>query len=175
MTRKAVRGQGLPSTLPSHGPTRRPRPPRGQDHRVQARSVVSDWLPARGYCVRQHRRGDDPDRFEDRSRHVVGVGNPLELEERAANLISDSISPRLIPEIELLCYRDTHVLAVGTTPWKDPRLVPGSTTSILVVETAVHLPPDQQFTVSNSTWARRSHSGNSFSFLSSGVLKSVYG
>ena len=53
---------------------------------------------------------------EDRSRHVVGVGNPLELEERAANLISDSISPRLIPEIELLCYRDTHVLAVRVYP-----------------------------------------------------------
>ena len=42
---------------------------------------------------------------EDRTRHIVGVGNPLDLEERAANLISDSISPRLVPEIEVLCYR----------------------------------------------------------------------
>ena len=53
---------------------------------------------------------------EDRTRHVVGVGDPLALEERAANLISDSISPRLVPEIELLCYRDTHVLAVRVHP-----------------------------------------------------------
>lgn len=53
---------------------------------------------------------------EDRTRHVVGVGDPLDLEERAANLISDSISPRLVPEIELLCYRDTHVLAVQVHP-----------------------------------------------------------
>ena len=53
---------------------------------------------------------------EDRTRHVVGVGDPLALEERAANLISDSISPRLVPEIELRCYRDTHVLAVRVHP-----------------------------------------------------------
>ena len=53
---------------------------------------------------------------EDRTRHVVGVADPLALEERAANLISDSISPRLVPEIELLCYRDTHVLAVRVHP-----------------------------------------------------------
>ena len=53
---------------------------------------------------------------EDRTRHVVGVSDPLDLEERVANLISDSISPRLIPEIELLCYRDTHVLAVRVHP-----------------------------------------------------------
>ena len=53
---------------------------------------------------------------EDGTRHVVGVPDPLELEERAANLISDAISPRLVPEVELLCYRDTHVLAVRVHP-----------------------------------------------------------
>ena len=53
---------------------------------------------------------------EDGTRHVVGVSNPLDLEERAANLISDAISPRLVPEIELLCFRDTHVLAVRVYP-----------------------------------------------------------
>lgn len=53
---------------------------------------------------------------EDGTRYVVGVPKPLELEERAANLISDTVSPRLVPEIELLCYRDTHVLAVVVHP-----------------------------------------------------------
>ncbi len=37
---------------------------------------------------------------EDRTRHVRGVRDPLDLEERVANLISDRIAPRLVPEIE---------------------------------------------------------------------------
>ena len=36
---------------------------------------------------------------EDRSRHVRGVTNPLDLEERVASLVSDHISPRIVPEI----------------------------------------------------------------------------
>ena len=38
---------------------------------------------------------------EDRSAHVRGVAEPLDLEERLANLISDSVAPRLVPEIEI--------------------------------------------------------------------------
>ena len=49
---------------------------------------------------------------EDKSRHVRGVPDPLDLEERLANLISDRIAPRLLPEIEILPWRRTHVLAV---------------------------------------------------------------
>ena len=41
---------------------------------------------------------------------------PLALEERVASLISDSISPRVLPDIELLSYRDTQVLAVQIYP-----------------------------------------------------------
>ncbi len=33
---------------------------------------------------------------EDKTRHVRGVSDPLELEERVANLISDRITPRLV-------------------------------------------------------------------------------
>ncbi len=33
---------------------------------------------------------------EDAARHVRGVRNPLDLEERLANLISDNIIPRLV-------------------------------------------------------------------------------
>lgn len=53
---------------------------------------------------------------EDGSRHVRGVVKPLALEERVANLISDSISPRLLPDLELLSYRDTQILSVQIYP-----------------------------------------------------------
>ena len=49
---------------------------------------------------------------EDRTAHVRGVENPLDLAEALANLISDSITPRLVPEIELLPFRGTQVLGV---------------------------------------------------------------
>lgn len=53
---------------------------------------------------------------EDRTGYVRGVVDPLALEERVASLISDSISPRVLPDIELLSYRDTQVLAVQIYP-----------------------------------------------------------
>lgn len=53
---------------------------------------------------------------EDKTGYVRGVGDPLALEERVASLISDSISPRVLPDIELLSYRDTQVLAVQIYP-----------------------------------------------------------
>ena len=53
---------------------------------------------------------------EDRSRHVRGIDEPLDLEERVANLISDSIVPRLVPELEILPWRRTQVLAVQVHP-----------------------------------------------------------
>jgi predicted HTH transcriptional regulator len=53
---------------------------------------------------------------EDKTGYVRGVSEPLALEERVASLISDSISPRVLPDIELLSYRDTQVLAVQIYP-----------------------------------------------------------
>ena len=53
---------------------------------------------------------------EDRTRHIRGVREPLDLEERVVNLISDSIKPRLLPDVELLSYRNTHVLAIEVFP-----------------------------------------------------------
>ncbi|MGH9386052.1 MAG: ATP-binding protein [Vicinamibacterales bacterium] len=49
---------------------------------------------------------------EDRTRHVRGVHEPLDLEERLANLISDHIVPRLVPELEIIPWRRSHVLAI---------------------------------------------------------------
>jgi ATP-dependent DNA helicase RecG len=53
---------------------------------------------------------------EDRTRHVRGVADPLDTEERIANLLSDNILPRLVPEIEVLPWRRTQVVAVEVYP-----------------------------------------------------------
>jgi ATP-dependent DNA helicase RecG len=53
---------------------------------------------------------------EDRSRNVRGVADPLDEVERLANLISDRISPRLVPEIKILPWRQTQVLALQVYP-----------------------------------------------------------
>lgn len=53
---------------------------------------------------------------EDGAGHVRGVEDPMTLEERITSLISDSISPRILPEIEILAYRNTHVVAVEVFP-----------------------------------------------------------
>jgi predicted HTH transcriptional regulator len=53
---------------------------------------------------------------EDRSRHVRGVPDPLDLEERLASLVSDRISPRIVPQIEILPWRRTQVLALEVHP-----------------------------------------------------------
>lgn len=46
----------------------------------------------------------------------MGVDRPLALEERVASVISDSISPRILPDIELLAYRKTNAVAVQIYP-----------------------------------------------------------
>ena len=53
---------------------------------------------------------------EDGTRQVRGVAEPLALEERLASLITDSITPRLLPDLEILTYRKTHVVAVQVFP-----------------------------------------------------------
>lgn len=53
---------------------------------------------------------------ENRSHHVRGVADALEVEERLANLISDRILPRLVPEIEILPWRRTQVLTLQVHP-----------------------------------------------------------
>jgi predicted HTH transcriptional regulator len=53
---------------------------------------------------------------EDRTRNVRGISEPLDTEERLANILSDSISPRLVPELEVLPWRRTHVVAVEIHP-----------------------------------------------------------
>ena len=52
----------------------------------------------------------------DRTRDLRGVGDPLDLQERAASLISDSIQPRLLPDLEVIGFRDRQLLAVRVYP-----------------------------------------------------------
>ena len=52
----------------------------------------------------------------DRSRDVRGIANAMDLEERAVNMISDSIQPRILPDIEVLSHRDRQLLAVRVHP-----------------------------------------------------------
>lgn len=52
----------------------------------------------------------------DGTRHVRGIEDPLAFEERAASLIADSIEPRLVPDLEVLPWRSTHVVAILVHP-----------------------------------------------------------
>ncbi len=52
----------------------------------------------------------------DGTRTVVGVKQPLDLEERIANLVADSIEPRLLPEIEIVPWRKSTVVVVTVHP-----------------------------------------------------------
>ena len=53
---------------------------------------------------------------EDGTRHVRGIADPLSLEERLASMLSDGIAPHLVPDIEVLPWRSTNVLAVQVYP-----------------------------------------------------------
>jgi ATP-dependent DNA helicase RecG len=53
---------------------------------------------------------------EDGAKKVTGVRDVLTEEERLANLIADSISPKLVPSMEVMPWRKTQVLAVEIYP-----------------------------------------------------------
>ena len=50
--------------------------------------------------------------IKDKSKEILGLENPLLEEEKLANIISDSISPLLVPEIEIITYRNRELLIV---------------------------------------------------------------
>lgn len=52
----------------------------------------------------------------DKANNVIGVKEPLKLEEQLANLISDHIEPKVVPEIEIIPWRKTYLLAVQVFP-----------------------------------------------------------
>ena len=52
----------------------------------------------------------------DDSRQALGVADPLDEEERICSLIADAISPRLVPNVELVSVEDRTLLVVEVFP-----------------------------------------------------------
>ena len=53
---------------------------------------------------------------EDGSRTVAGVPDALDAEERLSSILSDSIEPRLVPEIEIVAWRNLQLLVATIYP-----------------------------------------------------------
>ena len=53
---------------------------------------------------------------EDKTKKVKGVLDPLQAEERLVNMVVDNIHPHLSPDIEILPWRKTQVMAVHVYP-----------------------------------------------------------
>ncbi len=50
---------------------------------------------------------------EDRTKKVVGIDNPLEEEERLASAITDSIAPLIIPDIDIVSYKNKQLVLLN--------------------------------------------------------------
>jgi predicted HTH transcriptional regulator len=53
---------------------------------------------------------------EDKNKNIYGIENPLDIKEKLANLISDTISPRLIPSIEIISWRNKQLIGIEVFP-----------------------------------------------------------
>lgn len=53
---------------------------------------------------------------EDKSRQVCGVDDPYLVEEKLANLINDNIVPQILPEIEIIPWRNFYLLVIQVFP-----------------------------------------------------------
>lgn len=51
--------------------------------------------------------------IKDKTKEVIGLANVLEEEERIANAIADSVSPLLIPSLQLHTWRDRDLLLIS--------------------------------------------------------------
>ena len=51
--------------------------------------------------------------IKDKTKEVIGLANILEEEERIANAIADSVSPLLIPSLQLHTWRDRDLLLIS--------------------------------------------------------------
>jgi predicted HTH transcriptional regulator len=53
---------------------------------------------------------------EDKTHYIIGVSDPLSQEEKITNFISDLIEPLILPEIEILPYKQTQILIIRVYP-----------------------------------------------------------
>jgi len=54
--------------------------------------------------------------IEDKTKHIRGITDSLSAEERLVSLISDKIAPLMIPQVEIISWRKTELLAVRVYP-----------------------------------------------------------
>ena len=52
--------------------------------------------------------------------NVLGVEHALKMEEKLSNLVSDSITPPLLPEIEIVTASAKTLLIVSVSRWRGP-------------------------------------------------------
>ncbi len=52
----------------------------------------------------------------DKDRHVVGIDNPHHISEMIASKIHDSIEPRILPNIDVISYRNIYLLSIEIYP-----------------------------------------------------------
>ncbi len=53
---------------------------------------------------------------EDKTHYIVGVSDPLSQEEKITNFISDLIEPLILPEVEIIPYKQTQILIIHVYP-----------------------------------------------------------
>lgn len=53
--------------------------------------------------------------INDKTHVITGVNDPHLAEERLSNIISDSIEPRIAPNIEIIPWRDTHIIIIDVS------------------------------------------------------------
>ena len=90
--------------------------PRKEDPRIQAGFVIPGQHPQCLVAFANTGGGIVVIGVEDGSKNVRGVPDVLATEEKLANLVSDSIRPRLVPDIEVVPWRNLNVLAVQVYP-----------------------------------------------------------
>lgn len=54
--------------------------------------------------------------INDKNLHVVGVEDPHKVAEALASKIHDAIEPRILPNIEVIPYRNTHLISIEIYP-----------------------------------------------------------
>jgi len=53
---------------------------------------------------------------QDKTRYVIGIEDPHKVAEALANLFHDAIEPRIVPNIEVIPYRNKHLVLIKIYP-----------------------------------------------------------
>ncbi len=54
--------------------------------------------------------------ISDKERRIIGLDNPHQISEMLAGVIHDSIEPRILPNIEIIPYRNTYLISIEIYP-----------------------------------------------------------